>query len=423
MEEREFASERTPRRVVVTGIGAVTAQGLDIETIWKACVAGCSGVSQITLFDASAYPTRIAAEIKEWDPSPWMEKKEARRMDRFVQFAMAAGRMALDNSGLKVDDDNRDRIGVQIGSGIGGLATLEEQHKILLEKGPSRVSPFLVPGMIADMAAGYVSIALGLRGPNSCVVSACATGGNNIGDAYHVIRRGDADAMLAGGTEAAITPVAMAGFCAARAMTTRNDDPEGASRPFDKDRDGFVMAEGGGMLLLESLDSAQRRGAHIYAEIVGYGMAADAYHITAPAPGGEGAGRSMQAALKMAGLTPAEVDYINAHGTSTGHNDRNETAAIKAVFGDEAYRVAVSSTKSSTGHLNGAAGAVEAIFCALAMRDGVLPPTINYTNPDPDCDLDYVPNTARKAEVRVALSNSFGFGGHNVTLVLKSFDL
>ena len=314
---------------------------------------------------------------------------------------MAAGRMALDDSGLTVDNDNRDRIGVQIGSGIGGLATLEEQHKVLLEKGPGRVSPFLVPGMIADMAAGFVSIALGLRGPNSCVVSACATGGNNIGDAYQVIRRGDADAMLAGGTEAAITPLAMAGFCAARAMTTRNDDPQGASRPFDKDRDGFVMAEGGGMLFLESLDSALARGARIYAEIVGYGMAADAYHITAPAPGGEGASRSMRAALRMAGMNPADVDYINAHGTSTGHNDRNETAAIKAALGDDAYRVAVSSTKSSTGHLNGAAGAVEAIFCALAMRDGVIPPTINYTTPDPDCDLDYVPNTARKADVRV----------------------
>jgi len=276
--------------------------------------------------------------------------------------------------------------------------------------------------MIADMGAGYVSIALGLRGPNSCVVSACATGGNNIGEAYHIIRRGDADAMMAGGTEAAITPLAMAGFCAARAMTTRNDDPEGASRPFDKDRDGFVMAEGSGMLFLEALESAQRRGAHIYGEVVGYGMAGDAYHITAPAPQGEGATRSMRAALRAAGLTPAEVDYVNAHGTSTGHNDRNETAAIKAALGADAYRVAVSSTKSMTGHLNGAAGAVEAILCLLAMRDSIIPPTINYTTPDPDCDLDYVPNVARKAEVRVAMSNSFGFGGHNVTLVLKKFE-
>ena len=422
MKERELAPNRAPQRVVVTGIGAVTAQGRDIETIWKACLSGCSAVSAVTLFDASAYATRIAAEIKEWDPSPWMDKKEARRLDRVIQLAVAAAKMALEDSGLVVDNDNRDRIGVQIGSGIGGLATLEENHRVLLEKGPGRVSPFLVPGMIADMGAGYVSIALGLRGPNSCVVSACATGGNNIGDAYHIIRRGDADAMMAGGTEAAITPLAMAGFCAARAMTTRNDDPEGASRPFDKDRDGFVMAEGSGMLFLESLESAQRRGAHIYGEVVGYGMAGDAYHITAPAPEGEGATRSMRAALRAAGLTPAEVDYVNAHGTSTGHNDRNETAAIKAALGADAYRVAVSSTKSMTGHLNGAAGAVEAILCLLAMRDSVIPPTINYTTPDPDCDLDYVPNVARKAEVRVAMSNSFGFGGHNVTLVLNQFE-
>ncbi|MCW3100500.1 MAG: 3-oxoacyl-[acyl-carrier-protein] synthase, partial [Chthonomonadaceae bacterium] len=364
MEQATFASERTPQRVVITGIGAVTAQGRDIETIWRACLSGCSAVSPITLFDVSAYPTRIAAEIKEWDASPWMDKKEIRRMDRFVQFAVAAAQMALEDSGLKVDNDNRDRIGVQIGSGIGGLTTLEENHRILLEKGPGRVSPFLVPGMIADMGAGFVSIALGMRGPNSCVVSACATGGNNIGDAYHIIRRGDADAMMAGGSEAAITPLAMAGFCAARAMTTRNDDPEAASRPFDKDRDGFVMAEGSGMLLLESLESAQARGAHIYAEIVGYGCAGDAYHVTAPAPEGEGASRSMREALRTAGLTPADVDYVNAHGTSTAHNDRNETAAIKAALGPDAYRVAVSSTKSMTGHLNGAAGAVEAIFCA-----------------------------------------------------------
>jgi 3-oxoacyl-[acyl-carrier-protein] synthase II len=369
MEEVTFALERTPQRVVITGIGAVTAQGRDIETIWKACLSGCSAVSPITLFDVSAYPTRIAAEIKEWDASPWMDKKEIRRMDRFVQFAVAAAQMALEDSGLKVDNDNRDRIGVQIGSGIGGLATLEENHRVLLEKGPGRVSPFLVPGMIADMGAGFVSIALGMRGPNSCVVSACATGGNNIGDAYHIIRRGDADAMMAGGSEAAITPLAMAGFCAARAMTTRNDDPEAASRPFDK-----------------------------------------------------GASRSMREGLRTAGLMPADVDYVNAHGTSTAHNDRNETAAIKAALGPDAYRVAVSSTKSMTGHLNGAAGAVEAIFCALAMRDSVLPPTINYTTPDPDCDLDYVPNKPRKAEVRVAMSNSFGFGGHNVTVVLKRFE-
>ncbi len=421
MESKASVRSSEVHRVVITGLGAVSAQGRDIETIWRACLSGCSGVGPITRFDVSAYPTRIAAEIKDWDASPWMDKKEIRRMDRFVQFAVAASQMALADSGLIVDDSNRDRIGVQIGSGIGGLATLEEQHQVLLDKGPGRVSPFLIPGMIPDMGSGFVSIMLGMRGPNSCVVSACATGGNNIGDAYHVIRRGAADAMMAGGTEAAITPLAMAGFCAARAMTTRNEEPEAASRPFDKDRDGFVMAEGSGMLMLESLQTARARGARIYAEIVGYGCTGDAFHVTAPAPEGEGAGRSMREGLRTAGLTPADVDYINAHGTSTSHNDRNETAAIKAALGTDAYRVAVSSTKSMTGHLNGAAGAVEAIFCALAMRDSILPPTINYTTPDPECDLDYVPNVARKANVNVALSNSFGFGGHNVTLVLKKF--
>lgn len=407
------------RRVVVTGVGAVTALGLSAEATWRGCVAGCSGVTKISRFDTTGYPSRIAAEIKEWDPSPWMEKKDARRMDRFVQFAVAAARMAVEDAALAITPENRDRIGVCIGSGIGGLSTIEEQHKTLMERGPGRISPFLIPGIICDMGAGLVSILLNARGPNSCAVAACATGANNIGDAFHTIRRGDADAMIAGGMEAAVTPLGMAGFGAARAMSTRNDDPQGASRPFDANRDGFVMAEGAGILILESLEQALARGARIYAEVVGFGSAGDAYHITSPAPGGEGAVRSMRAALKQAGLQPEDVDYINAHGTSTLLNDRVETAAIKTVFGDHAYQVAISSTKSTTGHLNGGAGAVEAIFCALAIREGVIPPTINYETPDPECDLDYTPNTVRKASVRVAMSNSFGFGGHNATLLFK----
>ncbi len=407
------------RRVVITGVGAVTALGRTADSLWKACLSGCSGVSTITRFDTTDYPTHIAAEIKEWDASPWMDKKEVRRMDRFIQFAVAASMMALEDSGLKIDEENRDRIGVFIGSGIGGLETIEEQHKTLLEKGPGRVSPFLIPGIICDMGAGLVSIVAGARGPNSCITTACATGANSIGDAYEVIRRGDADAMIAGGSEAAITPLSIAGFCQARTLSQRNDEPERASRPFDADRDGFVMAEGSGIVVMESLESAQARGAHIYAELVGYGMAGDAYHITAPAPNGEGAARSMRAALRSAGLKPEEVDYVNAHGTSTELNDKNETAAIKAVLGDHAYQIPVSSTKSMTGHLVGAAGAVEAILCVLTLRDGMIAPTINYEKPDPECDLDYVPNVARKADIQVAMSNSFGFGGHNATLIFK----
>jgi 3-oxoacyl-[acyl-carrier-protein] synthase II len=416
---KPLSAPEQPRRVVITGIGAVTSLGLNVETMWQACLAGCSAVAEIEAFDAAGYPTRIAAEVKGWNPALWMDKKDARRMDRFVQFAVAAARMALVDSGLVIADANRDRVGVVIGSGIGGIATLEQQHTILRERGPGRVSPFLIPGIICDMGAGMVSILLGARGPNSCIVSACATGAHNIGEAYHIIRRGDADAMIAGGAEAAITPLGMAGFAAARAMTTRNAEPERASRPFDADRDGFVMAEGAGILILEALDSALARGARIYAELAGYGATGDAYHITSQAPGGEGAARAMRLALQDAGLTPEDVDYINAHGTSTAMNDRNETAAIKAALGDHASKVAVSSTKSMLGHLNGAAGAVEAILCALMIRHGVLLPTINYETPDPDCDLDYVPNRARRARVRVALSNSFGFGGHNATLLLK----
>jgi 3-oxoacyl-[acyl-carrier-protein] synthase II len=413
------AGETNTRRVVITGVGVVTSLGLTAEAFWRACVSGCSGVTPISGFDTTGYATRFAAEIKEWDPSPFMDKKEARRMDRFVQYAVAAARMALEDSGLTLDDTNRDRVGVCIGSGIGGLSIIEEQHRTLLERGPGRVSPFLIPGIICDMGAGFVSIVLGARGPNTCAVTACATGANNIGDAYEIIKRGDADAMIAGGAEAAITPLGMAGFSAARTMSTRNEEPERASRPFDANRDGFVMGEGSGIVVLETLEAAQARGARIYAEVIGYGMSGDAYHVTAPSPCGEGAGRAMQAALNDAGLQPDDVDYINAHGTSTDLNDKNETAAIKVLFGERAYQIPISSTKSMTGHLLGAAGAVEAIVCALALRDGILPPTINYETPDPDCDLDYVPNEARKTNPRVALSNSFGFGGHNATLVLR----
>jgi 3-oxoacyl-[acyl-carrier-protein] synthase II len=411
----------TRRRVVITGMGAVTPLGLNVETLWKACLSGCSGVSLISEYDLTGYPTRFAAQIKEWDPSPYMDKKDARRMDRFVQFAVASARMAENDSGLTIDDSNRDRIGVFIGSGVGGLATIEEQHKVLLEKGPGRISPFLIPGIICDMGAGMASIALGARGPNSCVTTACATGTNNIGDAYELLKRGEADAVFAGGTEACITELGMAGFCAARTMSTRNDAPERASRPFDRERDGFVMGEGAGVLLLETLEMAQARGARIYAEMVGYGASGDAYHITAPSPEGEGAARSMRAALHSAGIRPEEIDYINAHGTSTELNDKNETAAIKAVLGDHAYKIPISSTKSMTGHLIGAAGAVEAILCALTIRDNRIAPTINYEYPDPACDLDYVPNQAREATVNVAMSNSFGFGGHNATVILKRF--
>ncbi len=410
------------RRVVITGVGAITAMGRDAETIWKGCLAGCSGVTPITGFDTTEYPTKIAAEIKDWDAAPYMDRKDARRVDKFVQFAVAASRMAVENAGLTIDETNRDRVGVYIGSAIGGLATIEDQYRTLMERGPSRISPFLIPGIICDMGAGMVSMALNARGPNSCVATACTTGTNAVGDAYHIVRRGDADVMLAGGAESCITPLGVAGFCQARSMTTRNDAPERASRPFDKDRDGFIMGEGSGVLVLEALDSALARGANILAEVIGYGMSGDAYHMTAPSPEGEGAGRGMKAALDSAGLQPTDVDYINAHGTSTGLNDKNETAAIKSVFGEYAYDVAISSTKSMTGHLLGATGAVEAIFCALTIRDGVIAPTINYETPDPECDLNYTPNQARQADVKVVISNSFGFGGHNATLVLKRFE-
>jgi len=407
-------------RVVVTGIGAVTPLGTGIEKFWPRMLAGESGVTRVTHIDPTDYTTRIAAEVKDFDPGDWLEPKEARRIDNFIAYAVAAATMAVQDSCLPTEPEIRDDIGVLIGSGIGGLQFLGDQHRRQIAGGPSRVSPFLVPYMIPDMASGYVSILNGLRGPNTCVVTACSTGTNAIGDAYHIIKRGDAAAMLAGGTEAPITEIALAAFCAARALSQRNDEPEQASRPFDLNRDGFVIAEGAGVLVLEDYAFAKARNARMYGEIVGYGMSGDAFHITQPAPHGDGARRAMLKALKSAGLEPGQIDYVNAHGTSTEFNDKTETEAIKNAFGEAAYRVPISSTKSMIGHTLGAAGAIEAIICLLAIRDGVMPPTINLDTPDPECDLDYIPNFARKADVRVAMSNSFGFGGHNATLILQA---
>jgi 3-oxoacyl-[acyl-carrier-protein] synthase II len=409
-------------RVVVTGIGAVSPLGIGVEESWAGLTAGRSGIGPITHFDAADYPTRIAGEVKGFEASDFMDKKEARRVDRFIAFAAAAAKMAVEDAAFPSDDDVRVRTGVLIGSGIGGLDTMFEQVGRIMESGPSKVSPFFVPYMIPDMASGYVSIVHGFRGPNSCVVTACATGTNSIGDAYEIIKRGDALAMVAGGAEAPIGQIALAGFCAARAMSTRNDEPERASRPFDKERDGFVIAEGAGVLILEDYEFAKSRGARIYGEVVGYGMTGDAYHITAPDPNGSGAFRSMKMAMSKAGVTGDDIDYINAHGTSTELNDKLETAAVKQLLGTRAYKVPVSSTKSMHGHMLGAAGALEAVICLLAMRDGTMPPTINYENPDPDCDLDYVPNEARNGNVDVAMSNSFGFGGHNATLIFKKVE-
>ncbi len=408
-------------RVVVTGLGVISPVGIGLEPFWTNLVEGHSGIGPITHFDASQLDCRFAGEVKDFDPTRYMERKEARHMDRFAQFAVAASLMAVEDAGLSGSLPLGPRAGVIIGSGIGGMATLEEQSRILLEKGPRRVSPFFVPMMIPDMASGLVSIRLGAEGPNSCTVSACASGSHSIGDAFRLIQRGDADLMITGGSEAAITPLAMAAFCSARALSTRNDDPPGASRPFDRDRDGFVMGEGAGVLVLERLDLALRRGARIYAEVVGYASTGDAYHITQPAPEGRGAARAMELALQDAGLEASDVDYINAHGTSTEYNDWYETLAIKRALGEHAHRVAISSTKSMTGHLLGAAGGVEAVATVLAISRGIIPPTINLTNPDPRCDLDYVPNRARRREVRVAMSNSFGFGGHNAVLVFRRY--
>ncbi|MCC6442995.1 MAG: beta-ketoacyl-ACP synthase II [Armatimonadetes bacterium] len=409
------------RRVVITGLGAVTPIGIGQAAYWEALKAGRGGVGPITLFDASRHTTRFAAEVKDFNPEEFAERKEVKRMDRFTQFAVAASRLAVGDAGLEITEENAERVGVLIGSGIGGAETWEEQYRILAERGPDRVSPFFVPMLICNMAAGQVSILLGAQGPNTTVVTACATGTNAIGDAYEIIKRDDADVMIAGGTEAPINSLAVAGFCSLRALSTRNDEPERASRPFDAEREGFVMGEGAGVVILEEAGFARKRGARIYAEVIGYAMTADAYHITLPAPSHAGAGRAMRLALKDAQIEPEDVDYINAHGTSTKPNDRDETSAIHAAFGEHAKSLAVSSTKSMTGHLLGAAGGIEAIACALAIQEGVAPPTINYENPDPECDLDYVPNEAREMPVRVAMSNSFGFGGHNAIIVLKKF--
>ena len=409
------------RRVVVTGMGCISPVGNTVSDAWSALLAGKSGAGLITHFDSSKHKTQIAAEVKGFDPVALFGNREARKMDRFTQFATAAATEALTQSGLKIDETNRDRIGILIGTGIGGLGTIMEQAEVMRERGVDRVSPFLIPMMISDSAAGMLAIRVGARGPNMAVATACASGNNAIGDAVETIRRGAADAMIAGGSEASILPLAMAGMNVMGALSANNENPQGASRPFDKNRDGFVMGEGAGILILEELESAKARGAKILCEITGYGTSDDAHHISAPAENGAGAAISMMLALENANLQLTDIQYINAHGTSTPLNDKSETAAIKTVFGEQAYSIPVSSTKSMTGHLLGASGAVEAVFSIMAIREGVLPPTINYQTSDPLCDLDYVPNQPRKAAIKNAMSNSFGFGGHNATLVFSGF--
>lgn len=410
------------KRIVVTGIGVVSPVGVGKTNYWSSLVSGISGVGRITHFDPTGFDVQIAAEVKGFDVTNWIERKESRRMDRFVHFGVAAALDAIEDAGLKITPANAERVGVLVGSGIGGLQTLEDQVKVLIQNGPSKISPFLIPMMIADMASGHISIITGAKGPNSTVVTACATGAHALGDSLEIIRRGAADVMICGGTEAAVTQVGVAGFGNMKAMTSKyNDNPTKASRPFEAGRDGFVIGEGAGVVVLESLEHAEARGAHIYCELGGYGMSGDAYHMTQPAAGGEGVARAMVAALKDADVQPEMVGYINAHGTSTPLNDKNETAALKSVFGDYAYKLAVSSTKSMTGHLLGGAGGIEAVAAALAIHTGVLPPTINYDNPDPDCDLDYIPNVARNQQVEVAVSNNSGFGGHNAVIVMKRY--
>ena len=413
--------ERRSRRVVVTGLGAITPLGIGVEPTWKAVCVGESGIGRITKFDPTGYDAQIAGEVKDFDPMRYIEKKDIKKMDTFIQYAVAAGQMAADDAALKVTPEEAARVGVYIGSGIGGLGSIEHYHTVLKEKGPGRVSPFFIPMTIINLASGQVAIRLGAKGPNSCAVTACATGNHCIGDAFRIIQRGEADVMIAGGAEAAITPLGVAGFASAKALSFRNDAPTKASRPFDKDRDGFVLGEGAGVVVLEELEHATRRGARIYCEVIGYGMNADAYHITAPSEEGEGAVRCMDLALADSGVSKDQVDYINAHGTST-MADTIETKAAKQVFGERATRIPMSSTKSMTGHLLGAAGGIEAIFSILAIHHGMLPPTINLDNPDPECDLDYVPHKARAAKPAVVLSNSFGFGGVNACLLFRRFD-
>ncbi|MDP3015600.1 MAG: beta-ketoacyl-ACP synthase II [Deltaproteobacteria bacterium] len=409
------------RRVVVTGMGLVIPIGIGVETAWKNACEGKSGIGRLTRFDPEGFDTRIAAEVKGFNPELYIEKKEVKKMDLFIQYALAAAKEAVEDSRLSITPENGDRIGVIVGTGLGGLPTIEKYHQILMERGPGRISPFFIPMLVANLAAGQIAIQYGAKGPNTCIVTACATGGHCIGDAFRAIVYGDADAIIAGGTESNITPLTIGGFNAMKAISTRNDEPEKASRPFEKNRNGFVIAEGAGIVILEELEFAQRRNAKIYAELIGYGYTGDAYHITAPSPDGDGAIRCMRMAIKDAGLKPEDIDYINAHGTSTQLNDLTETIAIKKVFGDHAKRIPISATKSMTGHLLGAAGSTEAIFTILALRDGILPPTINYEEPDPECDLDYVPNVARRQHLNTGMSNAFGFGGTNATLIFKKF--
>jgi 3-oxoacyl-[acyl-carrier-protein] synthase II len=414
-------SDPLRKRVVITGLGLVIPTGVGVETAWKNVCEGRSGIGRLTRFDPNGYETKIAGEVKGFNPENYIEKKEIKKMDLFIQYALGAAKEALEDSQLKITPENAEQVGVIVGTGLGGLPTIEKYHQVLLEKGPGRITPFFIPMLIANLASGQIAIQSGAKGPNSCVVTACATGAHCIGDAYRAIVYGDAKAIIAGGTEANITPLTIAGFNAMKAISTRNDAPEKASRPFEKNRDGFVVSEGAGILIVEDLEFALNRGARIRAEIVGYGYTGDAYHITAPPPDGEGAARCMRMAIRDAGLKPEEIDHINAHGTSTPLNDATETQAVKAVFGEHAKKIPVSATKSMTGHLLGAAGSTEAIFTILSLRDGILPPTINYEEPDPECDLDYVPNVARRTPIQVAMSNAFGFGGTNATLIFKKY--
>lgn len=409
------------QRAVITGMGVVSPVGSNLETFWNSLITGQSGIDFVTRFDVGDMPTKVAGEIKDFEPTDWLDRKESRHMDRFTQLAMAAAKMAVQDSGLNLDQVNKERASCIVGTGVGGVTTLEQQKEVLMNKGPGRISPFFIPMLISNMAAGHISLEFGLQGSSLSVATACASATNAIGEAMRLIEHGYADVVLCGGTEAPIVPLAFAGFCAMKAMSTEKENPREACRPFDARRSGFVMGEGAGILVLESLEHAQKRQARIYAELSGYGSTCDAYHITSPAPGGAGAIQSMQAALTGAKMRPEEVDYINAHGTGTNANDSAETAAIKALFGEAAQSVAISSTKSMTGHLLGAAGAIEAIACALTIKNSMIPPTINYGEPDPECDLDYIPNAARPKEVQVALSNTFGFGGHNATIVLKRY--
>ena len=409
------------RRVVITGVGLVTPLAIGVEPTWEALCAGKSGISEITRFDASSFPTRIAGEVKDFDPEAFIPKKDAKRIQPFIAYALAATRMAVEDSGLVIDDRNGDRVGVLTGCGLGGLRLLEDTCRVIDEKGPKRVTPFFIPMMIGNMAAGMISIHFSARGPNASVATACAAGSHAVGDATQIIARGAADAMICGGVESVISPSCIAGFSAMKALSTRNEEPTKASRPFDRDRDGFVVGEGSGMLILESLDGALERGAKIYAEVIGYGMSGDGHHMTAPSPDGEGAARCMQAAIDNAGVGPGDIDYINAHGTSTPLNDLYETRAVKTVFKQYAHSIPISSTKSMTGHLLGGAGGIETVFTALTIHHGIIPPTINFNNPGEECDLDYVPNVARKATVKRAMTNSFGFGGTNASLILARY--